>query len=169
MAPRSGGGHERLRHGEDRVESRHVKAEQGNPMGSAHLDRPLMTRTIKVVGTGTVRAATPDEHRPVPLEHQRENHVQQFREPFDELVGVGHVVEHEWLQSLVVLVAHHDADGTRSSILLTENEIHDVTREAAIGERQVSRVLWEFFERHTCHRVGEPTRAPAGCPQIAAQ
>jgi hypothetical protein len=33
----------------------------------------------------------------------------------------------------------------------------------------VSRVLWEVFEGHTCHRVGEPTRGPAGYPQITAQ
>lgn len=115
-------------------------------MGGAQLDRPLMTRAIDVVRTGSLRAATPDEHRSVPLDHEREDHLQQFREPVENLARVRHVVQDDGLKPAVLLVAQHHSEGTVCSVFATEEEVDDVAREAGVGERQVPRVLREVRE-----------------------
>ncbi len=110
-------------------------------MRGAQLHRPLMTRAIDVVGTGPVRSATPDEHRSLPFEHEGQDHLQQFREPVDDLARGWHVVQDDGLETAVVLVAEHQSKGTVGSVFETEDEVDDVAREAGVGERQVPRVL----------------------------
>jgi len=123
-----------------------MEAKQPHPMCGTQFDRPLMTSAIEVVGTGPLLPPTPDEHRSVPLEHQREHHLQQSREPVDELAPVWHVVQDDGLETAVLLVAQHHSEGTVGSVFETEHEVDDVAREAGVGERQVPRVLREIRE-----------------------